>query len=150
MMRPLVPPPKAWRLRKSHYGLKGGRCKKCGLTFFPRGPRCPRCGSTEVEDYPLPREATVESYTLVYQVPEYMREQAPLAFALLRLPDGTRLAAALTEVDPGSLRTGVRVEAVTRRVLVDGETGIIAYGTKWRPARFASRAQPRGEPRRES
>ncbi len=138
MMRPLVPPPKAWRLRKSHYALIGGRCRRCGFTFFPRGPRCPRCGSREVEEYRLPRSGVIESYTIVYQVPEYMRDQAPLAFAVIRLPDGTRLAGALTEAEHGGLRSGARVEAVMRRVLVDGETGMIAYGTKWRPARFES------------
>ncbi len=137
MMRPLAPPPKLWRLRRSHYSLVGGRCKKCGFTFFPRMPRCPRCGSRDVEEYKLPREAIVESYTELYQVPEYMREYAPLAFALLRLPDGTRVAAALTEVESDAIRSGMRVEAVLRRVFVDGETGMIAYGTKWRPTRLS-------------
>ncbi len=136
MMRPLVPPPKAWRLHRSHYRLIGGRCRSCGFTFFPRSPRCPRCGSRDVEEYRLPGEGVIESYTLLYQVPEYMREYAPLGYAIIRLPDGTRIAAALTEVDANSLRTGMRVEAVMRRVLVDGETGMIAYGTKWRPSRL--------------
>ncbi|AEM38566.1 protein of unknown function DUF35 [Pyrolobus fumarii 1A] len=135
-MKPLITPAKVWRLKESHYRLVGGKCTSCGFTFFPKSPRCPRCGSRSVEPYTLPREAVVESYTLVYQVPEYMRDQAPLSFALLRLTDGTRIAAALTEVDASSLRSGVKVEAVFRRVLVDGQYGVIAYGTKWRPQRL--------------
>jgi uncharacterized OB-fold protein len=124
-------------MRRSHYRLVGGRCTSCGLTFFPYSPRCPRCGSRSVEEYSLPREARVEHHTILYQVPEYMREEAPLAFAIIRLPDGTRVAAALTEAEQG-VEPGARVEAVLRRVVVDGETGMIAYGVKWRPARLHS------------
>ncbi len=136
-MKPLVSPARVWRLRESHYRLVGGRCRDCGLAFFPYSPRCPRCGSKNVERYTLPRRGVLEQYTIVYQVPEEMRDQAPLAYGIVRLEDGTRLAVMLTEASEA--RPGLRVEAVFRRVIVDGHYGLIAYGTRWRPERIQGR-----------
>ncbi len=128
-----VSPARVWRDRVPRYRLVGVRCKRCGRTHYPPKPVCPYCGSRELELVELPRTGVLESYTIVYQVGEEARDRAPLYIGLVRLDDGTRVTAQLTDVDPSSLRTGLRVEAVFRRVRQDGDYGLIAYGIKFRP-----------------
>ena len=70
---------------------------------------------------------------MVYQTGEGARRETPLIVGLVRLDDGTRVVTQLTDVDPQELRTGMRVEAVFRRVAADEPYGIIAYGVKFRP-----------------
>lgn len=81
----------------------------------------------------LPRRGVVETYTVIHSVMEGFRQYAPLILAMVRLEDGTRVLAPLTDVDPSEVSTGMCVEATVRRVAEDGEKGLIAYGIKFRP-----------------
>ena len=131
-----ISPPRVWRHHEARYRLLGGECEECGARFHPPRPTCPRCGSRRVRRVELPRTGVVESFTVEYQVPEGFREQSPIVVAVVRLDDGTRVVAPLTDVEPSEVREGMRVEAVLRRVRCDGEYGLIAYGVKFRPLRF--------------
>ena len=122
-----------WRKRIPRYRLVGARCLECGRIHYPPRPACPYCGSRKLEEVPLPRRGTLESYTVVYSVPGDNRLNAPILVGLVRLDNGVRILAELTDADPESLKEGMPVEAVVRRVREDGETGIIAYGVKFRP-----------------
>jgi hypothetical protein len=44
-----------------------------------------------------------------------------------------RVLSQLVDVEPVKVETGMRVEAAFRRVKVDGDSGIIEYGYKFRP-----------------
>ncbi len=126
-------PVRIWRDRVPRYRLVGAECKSCGRRHYPPRPRCPYCGSDRLELVELPRTGVLESYTVVYQVGEGARQESPLIIGLVRLDDGTRVVAQLTDVEPDKLKTGMRVEAVFRRISADGSYGVIAYGTKFRP-----------------
>jgi len=132
-------PVRVWRERIPRYRLVGRECKKCGRRHYPPRPACPHCGSRELVGVELPRTGTVETYTVIYTVMDGFRDRAPLVIALVKLDDGTRVLAPITDAEPGKVKTGMRVEAVLRRIRRDGEHGVIAYGTAFRPALFSGR-----------
>jgi uncharacterized OB-fold protein len=125
--------PRVWREREIKYRLIGGACRSCGRRFYPYRQTCPACGSEEVERVKLPETGTVEVFTVVRSPPSEFAEQAPYVVALVRLDDGTLVPAQITDVDPGEVYEGMRVEATLRRYRTQGERGIIEYGIKFRP-----------------
>ncbi|BES82828.1 Zn-ribbon domain-containing OB-fold protein [Pyrodictium abyssi] len=131
-------PVRVWRDRVPRYRLVGRECKQCGRRHYPPRPACPYCGSRELEEVELPRTGIVETYTVIYTVMDGFRDKAPLTIAVVRLDDGTRVLAPITDAEPSEVKTGMRVEAVLRRIRRDGEHGVIAYGTAFRPALFSS------------
>ena len=138
-------PAQNWRTRIPRYRLVGRECLDCGRRHYPPRPRCPHCGSPRLRDVELPRTGVVETYTVIYTVMEGFRDRAPHVIALVRLDDGTRVLAPLTDIDPKDARAGMRVEAVMRRIRVDGEHGLIAYGVSFRPVLAEGRATGGGE-----
>ena len=123
-----------WRKRIPRYRFVGALCKDCGRIHYPPRNACPYCGSRNLEIVPLPRRGVLESYSLVYSVPGDNRLNAPLPIGLIKLENGVRVVAELTDVVPEKLEKGIEVEAVIRRIGEDGETGTILYGVKFRPA----------------
>ncbi len=124
---------RTWRYIEERYRLVGSKCEKCGKIFYPPRPVCPDCHSREMSKIELSRRGKVESYTILYSVPEGYRLQSPLILAFVRLDDGIRIFTQLTDVDPEEVRIGMPVEAVFRRITEDGAVGIIRYGMKFRP-----------------
>jgi uncharacterized OB-fold protein len=122
-----------WRVRGPLYRLEAARCKACGRIHYPPMPACPYCGSRDLERVRLPERGVLESYTVLYAVPEGARHKAPVVLGLVSL-GATRVVAEITDVDPSELKTGIEVEAVLRRIRADREAGIIRYGVMFRPA----------------
>ncbi|ABM81351.1 Zn-ribbon domain-containing OB-fold protein [Hyperthermus butylicus] len=128
-----ISPARIWRERIYRYRLVGRKCLKCGRTHYPPRPACPHCGSRDLKEVELPRTGVLETYTVIYTVMDGFREKAPLVIGIVRLDDGTRVLAPITDVEPSEVKTGMRVEAVLRRIRKDGEDGLIGYGTAFRP-----------------
>jgi len=122
-----------WRKRIPRYRLVGAKCLDCGRVHYPPRASCPYCGSRRLEEVRLPRTGVLESVSVVYSVPGDSRFNAPILVGLVRLDNGVRVVAELTDAGPGEVSPGDRVEAVLRRVAEDGETGVIAYAVKFRP-----------------
>jgi len=74
----------------------------------------------------------IYSYTVVTDAPDGFQAFAPYYLALIRLDEGPMLTAQLTDV-MGEPEIGQRVEMVTRKLRTDGNSGVIAYGYKFRP-----------------
>ncbi len=128
-----ISPAAVWRTRIPRYRLVGYECKKCGRRHYPPRPACPYCGSTELVEVELPRTGVVETYSIVYSTPDGYRRATPVITAIVRLDDGTRVATALTDVLPEEVHTGMKVEAVFRKLREDQGHGLIEYGVKFRP-----------------
>ena len=128
-----ISPAITWRTRVPRYRLIGAECRKCGKRHYPPRPTCPYCGSSELVEVELPRTGSVETFSVVYSVPDGYRRATPVVTAIVRLDDGTRVATSLTDVLPEEVRTGMRVEAVFRKLREDQEHGLIEYGLKFRP-----------------
>ncbi len=132
--------PAWWRKRINRYRLIGAKCPECGRIHYPPRPACPYCGYSKLEPVELPRIGTLESYTVVYSVPGDHRLDAPIIVGLVDLGP-TRIIAELTDVLPEELHTGMKVEAVVRKIDEQGESGIIAYAVKFRPVLHVSGAE---------
>jgi len=130
-------PAQLWRTRRPKYRLEGRLCLECGRKHYPPRPACPYCGSRRLKTIYLPRRGVVETYTVIYSVMEGFRHKAPYIIALVRLEDGTRILAPLTDTEPEEVHTGMKVEAVLRRIREDGEHGLIGYGIAFRPGGVA-------------
>lgn len=126
-------PARIWRERIYRYRLVGRKCLRCGRIHYPPRPACPYCGSRELEEVELPRTGTLETYTVIYTVMDGFKEKAPLVIGIVKLDNGVRVLAPITDADLEELRTGMRVEAVLRRIRRDGSDGLIGYGISFRP-----------------
>ena len=125
--------PRYWRESKYRYRLIGQMCASCGCVEFPRSGVCAACGSGNLEEVKLAETGQVVTWTVVRNPPVDYKEYAPYVVALVELDDGVRVLSQLVDVEPVKVETGMRVEAAFRRVKVDGDSGIIEYGYKFRP-----------------
>jgi len=126
--------PGYWRSFPFIYRLSGWRCNHCGA-FHPSRPIvCRRCRSKEFSETELPRSGRLLAYTVVRSPPRGFSDLSPYAIGLIELDDGTKILSQLTDFQEDELKEEIRVEAVFRRIRVNGEQGIIEYGYKFRPA----------------
>jgi uncharacterized OB-fold protein len=83
------------------------------------------------EHFTFAGKGEVYSYTTLQETPEGFDEQAPYILALIKLDEGPIITAQLTDVD-GPVAIGDKVEMVTRKLMTEGERGMIVYGYKFR------------------
>jgi uncharacterized OB-fold protein len=122
-----------WRIREQRYRLVGEACEKCGAKIFPPRDVCPECEGPAKTPFAFSGRGEVYSYSTVYSAPRGFEEFAPYTVALVRLEEGPLITAQLTDVDADSLRIGMPVEMVTRKVQSGGDEGVVVYGYKFRP-----------------
>jgi len=58
----------------------------------------------------------------------------PYVLAIVEMEEGCRLTSQVIDVDPAQVKIGMQVEAAFRKLGQEGESGIIHYGYKFRPA----------------
>lgn len=75
-------------------------------------------------------EGIVESFTIVYNAPKDYEENIPYIIALVRLENGVKIISQIVDAD--KIEIGMKVEPCLRKVCVDGDDGLIHYGTKFR------------------
>ena len=121
-----------WRLRRQRLNLIGNRCEACDHSYFPPVEVCAECGSRSLAPVAFSGRGHVYSYATVYQAPAGFEDQAPYTVALVRLEEGPLVTAQLTDMDPGDVAIGDKVEMVTRKLREYGEAGLIVYGYKFR------------------
>jgi uncharacterized OB-fold protein len=126
--------PGYWRNMPFLYRLAGWKCVHCGAFHHYKPVVCRRCRSKEFAQVELPGSGRLIAYTVVKSPPKEFERCAPYAIGLIELEDGTKILSQLTDFKENELRDDIRVEAVFRRVRINGEQGIIEYGYKFRPA----------------
>lgn len=72
----------------------------------------------------------IESFTAVYNAPSGFEKHVPYILALIALDNGEKVTAQV--VDSKNIVIGMKVEPCLRKMYVDGDEGIIHYGTKFR------------------
>ncbi len=121
--------------KKARYRLIGERCMACGRLHFPPREACLACGARSWEDVPLKRTGTVYAYTIIGKgaaPSEFLEQQLAVgeyATAVVELDEGPRIAAMLTDVDPTTVRVGMPVRMVFRRIYT--QEGVPRYGFKF-------------------
>lgn len=126
--------PRFWREIDERYAMKGVKCGNCGDVLFPSRTLCPKCRHESVgklTPYKLSGEGVIEHVTVVYAPPAGFELQSPYTLALIRLKEGPRLTAQVTDTKPGDVKPGQKVRAVFRRINEEGEAGVVQYGYKF-------------------
>jgi uncharacterized OB-fold protein len=127
--------PPSWRTRIYRYRLTATKCKKCGRAAYPPSNICRYCGSKEVEFIDLIDEkARLITWTIIYSAMEGFEEKRPVVLGILEtINTKARVMAPLTDTTPEELRVGLMMEPVLRRIINEGDHGLIHYGVFYRP-----------------
>ncbi|MBI3026822.1 OB-fold domain-containing protein [Candidatus Woesearchaeota archaeon] len=72
----------------------------------------------------------VESFTIMNVAPKGFDKNTPYVIALISLDSGKKIISQIVESDEISI--GMEVEPCIRRIYVDGDDGLVHYGTKFR------------------
>lgn len=99
---------------RDHARLWGSSCPECKMTFMPPRKNCPRCVTVDTTWVELPPRGVLQTYTVVhFSEPALQPKEPPYIYGIVKL-DGadTGLTHFLGEVEPGKLRSGMRMEAV--------------------------------------
>ncbi len=118
----------------TRYRLEATRCEGCGAVTFPARLVCPSCRGRKLARVPLKPEGKVLTWTVIHVGPSSHKHEVPYALAVVELTDGPRITCQIADVDPAKVEGGMRVRLEFRRIQVDGEAGVIAYGHKAVPA----------------
>ena len=59
--------------------------------------------------------------------------QTPYALAIIELDEGTCMTAQVI-CEPDEISIGMPVKSVFRKIIAEGDSGVIVYGTKFVPA----------------
>lgn len=122
-----------WRLRSQRYGLVGEVCPSCNGKIFPPRDVCPHCAEAAGPAFQFSGKGEVFSFSTVHNAPEGYGEHVPYVVALVRLQEGPLITAQLTDIDADEVEIGMPLEMVTRKLVEQGEEGLIQYGYKFRP-----------------
>ncbi|MDD1712245.1 MAG: Zn-ribbon domain-containing OB-fold protein [Methanoregulaceae archaeon] len=124
-----------WRKIPQRYNLIGTRCTRCDRYFFPPRTFCPDCRRAgKIADHKFAGNGTVITFTIIRTASEQFEQTTPYALAIIQLDEGPRLTGQVIG-NPDEVRIGMKVRPVFRRIMADGESGVIHYGTKFAPAR---------------
>ena len=115
--------------------MLGNKCARCGAEYFPPVNQCRRCNSAELKDQEMPRTGVLLSYTLQKESLSAFEEQEPMIIGLLKLENGVKIVAQIVDIPYESIREGIKLHALFRRVRSEGEAGQIFYGYKFGPRR---------------
>ena len=124
--------PPAARAEAWKFAFTGSRCQACGARHLPPQRVCVKCHAVDrmaperLADVP----ATIATFTvdrLAYSL------SPPVVAAVIDFEGGSRFQCELTDVDPGAVRIGHRVETTFRRLLTAGS--VHNYFWKARPIR---------------
>ena len=89
--------------------LVAQRCASCGRLRHPPRPMCPHCRSLEVDAAELSGRGTVYSFAILHH-PQNPAFDYPVQAVLVDLDEGVRVVSNITDVEPGGIRIGQRVE----------------------------------------
>jgi uncharacterized OB-fold protein len=113
--------------------LVAGRCTGCGSHYFPKPLSCrnPACMTGAVEEALIGRRGRLHSYTVQNYQPPAMFRMAPwkpYAIGLVELPEGLRVLAMLTGVDPADLEIDSPLRLVAEPLYRDeSDTDVLTY-----------------------
>jgi hypothetical protein len=92
------------------------RCDVCGHLRYPISAVCPRCMAPEFSWQQCRGRGEVYSFVVFRHVyHEAWRERVPYVVALIRLDEGPTMLSNVVDIDPESVRVGLRVNVAFER-----------------------------------
>lgn len=105
----------AWRKRRQISGFVGGLCRACGTVQFPKSRVCvnPQCRACDSQDEHRLADSVgrVKSFTEDWQA---YSPRPPYVYGNVELEAGGNLLMEFTDLEPGELQVGDRVQFVFR------------------------------------
>jgi len=126
-------PSRYWREIPQRYRLEANECPSCGLKFFPPRLICPSCKGRNFKKTKLAEKGKILTYTIIRVPPHPFVDQAPFAVGIAELEDGMKLTAQIVDCEFEEIRVGMKVKLEFRKILEEGESGILCYGYKFVP-----------------
>jgi len=126
--------PRYWREMPQRYRYEAAKCSKCGKIHFPPRQVCSKCRGREFTKVNLAMQGTLETFTVIRVAPSGFGDIAPYAVGLVKLDDGVKLMAQIADADLEKMAIGDKLRIEFRKIIPDGESGVICYGYKFVPA----------------
>jgi hypothetical protein len=101
-----------------------------GYVSLPNRYIDPNSGSRTYEKINLKGTGTILSYTIIHIASNQFSHSTPYPVAIIETDEGARITAMVTDCDINDVKIGARVELVFRKIMEEGESGIINYGYK--------------------
>ncbi len=117
-----------YRKRDMLFGLVGGKCTKCGTAQFPRSRICvnPNCQAVDSQEpYSFAdKKGTILSWSADYLA--YSMDP-PSHYGMITFEEGGRFLCDITDVEPGTIDSGMNVRMVFRIKDFDERRGFRRY-----------------------
>lgn len=124
-----------WRKIRQRYNLIGNECEHCKTKYFPPRVICPKCRRAgKMNEYKFSGDGEILSYTTIYTPPSGFEILKPYTLAIVKLKEGPSLTAMLTDCKEEDVKIGKKVKMVFRKIIEEGNNGVILYGYKFRLA----------------
>lgn len=127
--------PRYWREMPQRYRLEAGKCRSCGMVWYPPRDYCPSCKSRSWDKTELPRKGKLLALTVIRVPPSQFADEAPYPLGVVELEGGPKVMVQVADANPDELEAGQEVRLELRRIQAEGKAGIICYGHKAVPAR---------------
>ena len=128
-------PSRSWREYPHTYRLEAARCAQCGKSFFPPRLVCSKCRSRKFERFNMKGTGKVMTHTVIRTPSDEFSGQAPFVVGIVEMDEGPRLTTQIVDLSLEEVKIGMPVKLEFRRLLSDGEAGVIQYGHKAVPIR---------------
>jgi len=126
--------PRFWRELDTRYNLIGSYCKITKTYHYPRRSFNPEAGRESIgsmKDYQFKGTGEIVSSTVVHQAQTGYEMFGPYCVAIIELDEGPKITTQIVDCEPESVKPGMKVKSVFRKLGEDSESGILHYGTKF-------------------
>ncbi|UCH89497.1 MAG: Zn-ribbon domain-containing OB-fold protein [Thermoplasmata archaeon] len=96
--------------------LKGMKCPKCDVFFFPPRSDCPECLCEDMEWFETKGEGTLITYTTIHAAPTGFEEKTPYTIGLMELDEGGRVLAWLEGMEESEIQIGMKLKTVPKKL----------------------------------
>ena len=125
-----------WRNFKKRYSLVGSKCSVCGRYFYPKREVCSMCKKrTEMKEVRFSGKGKVFTYTVIRVPPDGFKIFSPYVIAIIELEEGPKVTSQIVDCEVEDVKIGMPVESVFRKIRSEHESGLILYGTKFKPSK---------------
>ena len=121
-----------WRTYKERYRLQGCKCTECNVIYYPSKYLC-KCGSQHFESVQFKGTGTLLTFTKIHVPSIIFTKRSPYIIGMVRLDEGPKIIAQITDMELEKLKIGIKLQAVFRLYSYASDKGIIHYGIKFIP-----------------